>query len=87
MLICSSLDHAQRALKQYLVLRLTTEDEHERTEGAIITLIWMSIAEATTCAVAPSLPEDLDDIHSSWQRVLGTGAAHAAILVGGIRTV
>lgn len=76
-----SLIHALRALKNYITQRLISEDNRERTESAIVTLIWMAASDSESTDTVATLSEDLDAISQSWVQALGADAAHAVALV------
>jgi hypothetical protein len=77
----SSLSHALRALKQYIVQRLSAEDDRVRIESAIVTLIWMALSSSESTEAGSALRQDLEDIYFAWKQCLEAEAAHAAALV------
>jgi hypothetical protein len=70
-----------RTLKNYIVQRLALDENIDRFEGAVVTLIWMAITSPTDEQTARVLLGHLEAISSSWKRALGFEAAHAATLV------
>jgi len=76
------MNHAMNALFIYIATRLAADDEHQWTENAVITYIWMMTTPRQTDPVIPLDFEDtLDSIHQSWGKVLSPVGAHAALIV------
>lgn len=81
-LIRCSLAHAIRALNNYISQRLVVDDDRDRIESSIVTLIWMAVSNSQSPEAGASLCQDLHAIHTAWKQILTAKAAHAAALVG-----
>ncbi|OAL23564.1 hypothetical protein AYO20_10960 [Fonsecaea nubica] len=75
--------HAIRVLESYIVLRLASSDEHEWTEKAIITLIWLITAESEGQSSVDmlSLQGTFEKIYRAWNKALSAEATHGALIL------
>lgn len=75
--LCSTR-HGFAILKEYILSRLVHEEATDRTESAIVVLVWLARLDEATYK---TLSDDLDVIRYAWPRSLQHDAANAAVLV------
>lgn len=76
-----SLTLALDAVKQYIIKRLAPEGTRERTEGVIVTFIWMAVSDVSHGLNPVELDADLTLYRQIWGSQLGPDAAHAVLLL------
>jgi Meiosis protein SPO22/ZIP4 like len=76
----NSLDHALRALGQYILLRLAPEDSAEYIESSIVTYIWMALSQSSHQSSA-EFRSHLQAFTEKWHKTLNSDAAQAAFLL------